>query len=136
MLNTIENRTLKSGRNKKNVTAGPLVTIVFVLAAALASVNCYADPEFVKNPTPIKIFFNEPGQDHLTGVDKKIDGELVQLINEALVSVDLVAYNLGRQSIIDALLSAQERGIRVRFVGDIDEAFTGGYQKIIHSDIE
>lgn len=73
-------------------------------------------------------YFNEPGKDQATMVDRHIDGELVNLIDSARQFVYLAAYNFNRTMIIDALLRAKARGIDVRFVGDIDEFYTTGYQ--------
>ncbi|HNE24048.1 MAG TPA: phospholipase D-like domain-containing protein, partial [Leptospiraceae bacterium] len=52
------------------------------------------------------------------------------LINDAKKTVDIAVYNLGRQTIIDALILAHERGVKVRMVGDVDEGATDGYRQI------
>ena len=41
----------------------------------------------------MKIFYNEPGKDYLTGVDKDIDGELVEQLStiEGIANVSLTA---------------------------------------------
>ena len=89
------------------------------------------DPGFwLLGPYRLSVYFNDPGVDETTMRDKKVDQRLVDLINEAETSVDLAVYNLGRQSIIDAVILAHERGVRVRMVGDVDEAATDGYRKI------
>lgn len=89
------------------------------------------DPGFwLLGPYRLSVYFNDPGVDESTMRDKKVDQRLVDLINEAESSVDLAVYNLGRQSIIDAVILAHERGVKVRMVGDVDEAATDGYRKI------
>lgn len=113
-----------------------LFNLSLLLPSMLACANPFTDPGFPESPAPIQVFYNEPGQDYLTGVDKKIDGELIALMEEAEQSIDIAVYNLGRDSIIQALIRANDRGVRVRLVGDIDEAFTSGYQKILRTDID
>lgn len=76
------------------------------------------------------VFFNEPGRDQATMVDKHVDAELVRLIDSARQYVYLAAYNFNRAVIIDAVLRAKARGIDVRFVGDIDEFYSSGYQSL------
>ncbi|HNJ34822.1 MAG TPA: phospholipase D-like domain-containing protein, partial [Leptospiraceae bacterium] len=85
---------------------------------------------FLLGPNRLSVYFNDPGVDEQTMHDKKVDMRLVDLINDAKKTVDIAVYNLGRQTIIDALILAHERGVKVRMVGDVDEGATDGYRQI------
>jgi len=67
-----------------------------------------------------------------------MEAALLDLINGASASIDAAIYSLTRQSVIDALLAAHNRGVTVRVVGD-DETATGssrdGYQALVDGGI-
>lgn len=91
-----------------------------------------ADPGFfLLGPARFSVYWSDPGVSPETAVDKKIDAELVKLIDLAEKSVDLAVYNLGRQALITAMINANERGLKVRMVGDVDESPTKGYQDVL-----
>ncbi len=118
------------------------LTAAALLASALTVCN-NSDGEtifgapgfFFGGPARFSVFYNDPGVSEETSVDKKVDLELVELIDNAESTVDLAIYNLGRQSVMDALIRAEERGVRVRLVGDVDEAVTDGYRSILRTNI-
>ena len=56
-----------------------------------------------------------------------MEAALLTLINNANTNLNLAIYGLNRQSVIDALITAHNRGVMVRVVGD-DEAATASYQ--------
>jgi len=89
-----------------------------------------SDPGYSSEREIFSVFYNEPGQNQATMVDKKIDNEIVRLIDRATQYVYLAAFNFNRQSIVDALIRAKGRGLDVRFVGDIDEFYSLGYQTL------
>ncbi len=96
----------------------------------------FVDPGFILGQDSIfRIFWSDPGVSRETAVDKGIDQEWVKFINEAREEIDIAVYNLGRDVIIDAIVNARQRGVRVRMVGDVDEAMTRGYQTILRTDI-
>ncbi len=116
----------------------------FVATASLAALaactpgmadKLFGDPRFILGLTSLQSYYTEPGVDRFTQLDKKIDLKLVELIEEAEKSVDVAVYNLSRDSIIEALTLAEERGIKVRMVGDVDEVVTDGYRKILRTPI-
>ena len=49
---------------------------------------------------------------------------LIQKIDEALVSVDVAAYNINRSEIVQALNNAANRGVRVRYIAEGENANT------------
>ncbi|MBI3396169.1 MAG: lamin tail domain-containing protein, partial [Spirochaetia bacterium] len=90
------------------------------------------DPGFaLLGPARFSVYWSDPGVSPETAVDKKIDMQLVKLIDAAEKSVDLAVYNLDRQVIIDAMINARERGVLTRMVGDVDESPTSGYQQVL-----
>jgi len=95
----------------------------------------FPDPGFLFGTALLKIFWSDPGISRETAVDKGIDREWVEFINRAQSTLDLACYNLGRQVIIDAIINARNRGVKVRMVGDVDESVTPGYQTIFRTDI-
>lgn len=49
-----------------------------------------------------------------------IDGELVELVDSARLSIDAAVYDFDLQNVAEALARAKARGVRVRFVTDSD----------------
>lgn len=68
-------------------------------------------------------------------IDRKVDDELVRLIDGAERYMYLSVYNFNKTSVVQAVLRAFQRNIDVRVVGDIDEFYTSGYQTMYHSNI-
>ncbi|MBK8904486.1 MAG: lamin tail domain-containing protein [Anaerolineaceae bacterium] len=51
---------------------------------------------------------------------------LLEVINQAATQIDIALYGLNRQSVVDSLINAHNRGVTVRVVGD-DDAAAGEY---------
>lgn len=111
-----------------------LLTLNFC-SKSQAEKKFFPDPGFIFGDALFKVFWSDPGISKETAVDKGIDREWVQFINNAKSTLDIAVYNLGRQVIIDALVNARLRGVKVRMVGDVDESVTPGYQTIFRTDI-
>lgn len=139
-LNLLKNR--RSAFGGRIIRSVRRVLACLVMATALAGCNnsdgegVFGVPNiWLFGPFRLSVYFNDPGISQETGVDKKVDQRLVELIDEAENTVDLAVYNLGRVSIIDAMVRAEERGLTVRMVGDVDEVVTTGYRSILRSKI-
>lgn len=80
-------------------------------------------------PLNYSVYFNElaPTATEITTAQTPMEAALLSLINDAATSLDLAIYGLNRQSLIDALIAAHNRGVTVRVLGD-DEAATVSYQ--------
>ncbi|MCB1324934.1 MAG: lamin tail domain-containing protein [Spirochaetales bacterium] len=121
--------------------AGLLWLVPAMVAAALSCTthdgeDIFGDPRFWGlGPNRLSVYYSDPGISEETSVDKKVDRKLIELIDEAEISVDMAVYNLGRESIIEAMIRAEDRGIRVRMVGDVDEVVTNGYRAILRTRI-
>ncbi len=118
------------------------LAVLLSAAATLPGCNAAQGEEFFGGLLPIldgpqrfSIYWNDPGVSEETAVDKEIDLKLVDVIESAPRTLDMSVYNLGRASVIDALERAQDRGVRVRMVGDVDEAGTNGYRRILRTNI-
>ncbi len=67
----------------------------------------------------IEFYFNEPGTNEKNGnFDPYCEDVLISILNSAKSTIDVAAMGFGREDIIDTLVRAHYRGIRVRFVGD------------------
>ncbi|MCC5813832.1 MAG: lamin tail domain-containing protein [Leptospira sp.] len=117
-----------------------LTFLIFLISL----VNCnrgdgdklFSDPGFIFGANALfRVFWSDPGISRETAVDKGIDYEWVKFINEAEDTLDIAVYNLGREVIIDAIINARAKGVKIRMVGDVDEAMTRGYQTILRTDI-
>ncbi|MDX1960843.1 MAG: phospholipase D-like domain-containing protein [Leptospiraceae bacterium] len=114
-----------------------------LILSLLVTVHCttkeakkiFFDPGIVLGSALFKVFWSDPGTSRETAIDKGIDQEWVQFINNAKSTLDLACYNLGRQVVIDAIINARQRGVKVRLVGDVDESVTSGYQAMFRTDI-
>lgn len=101
------------------------ILLVFLACSSRFGTN---DPGYANERDVFSVFYSEPGQNQASMVDKRIDDEVVRLVDSAKKYVYLAAFNFNRQVIVDSLIRAKRRGIDVRFVGDIDEFYTLGYQ--------
>ncbi|MFZ5627787.1 MAG: phospholipase D-like domain-containing protein [Spirochaetota bacterium] len=95
----------------------------------------FGDPGMGDGRERFSVFFSEPGRDQDTLIDKKVDDELVRLIDGAQRYMYLAVYNFNKTSIVQAVLRAFQRNIDVRVVGDIDEFYTSGYQTMYFNNI-
>jgi phosphatidylserine/phosphatidylglycerophosphate/cardiolipin synthase-like enzyme len=86
-----------------------------------------------------QVYFNELATT-ATGVSTDptpMETRLLALIDGAVSGIDMALYGLDRQSVIDALVAADQRGVAVRVVGDDDAAvdYSTAYQQLIDADI-
>ena len=95
----------------------------------------FGDPGLGDGRERFSVFFSEPGKDQDTMIDRKVDDELVRLIDGAERYMYLAVYNFTKTSVVQAVLRAYQRNIDVRVVGDIDEFYTSGYQTMYHSNV-
>jgi phosphatidylserine/phosphatidylglycerophosphate/cardiolipin synthase-like enzyme len=95
----------------------------------------FNDPGLGDGRERLSVYFSEPGRDQETMIDKKVDDELVRLIDGAERYMYLAVYNFTKDSVVQAVLRAYKRNIDVRVVGDIDEFYTSGYQAMYFNNI-
>lgn len=56
-----------------------------------------------------------------------VEAALLQVIGNTAATLDVALYGLDRQSVVDALIAAHNRGVAVRVVGDDDASQEAGY---------
>ncbi len=66
----------------------------------------------------VRIIFNNTGTRDQNGVDNEMDDMTIQLIDRAQSTIDFAIMGFSRDEIIDAMVRAYHRGVRLRFVGD------------------
>jgi len=80
----------------------------------------------------IRAYFNYTGTSARNGLDPEVDDMTIQMIDRAEVTIDFAIMGFSRRELIDALLRAHHRGVRLRFVGDARhlEGGTIGYEEL------
>lgn len=76
----------------------------------------------------LEVYFTEPGTERGEERDPLLDDALVELIRASTSTLDLCLYEFKLEAVAKAVVSAHERGVQVRFVGDGDEFEDVGYQ--------
>ncbi|MFU8805627.1 MAG: phospholipase D-like domain-containing protein, partial [Bradymonadaceae bacterium] len=103
------------------------LTVVLVMSVANTT-GCYThsdeDLEVLNTPR-VEVFYNSPGTRR--GNDQnRLPAEFIsERIDAAKVSVDAAVYGFNHQLIIEALVRAHYRGVKVRIVGDAGEYARG-----------
>jgi len=100
--------------------------LVLVLATCLVSlvfgsscrVSVDEDDMNAATAPRIDVYFNYPGSRGGQQTDNYADDVLVLMIDRARSTVDFAAMGFSRGEVIDALVRAHRRGVRLRFVGD------------------
>jgi phosphatidylserine/phosphatidylglycerophosphate/cardiolipin synthase-like enzyme len=85
----------------------------------------------------IRIYFNDPGTDPGNLVDTRVEDRLVTLIESARISLDVAAMGFSNDRVIQAVVRAHLRGVKVRFVGDARhlQGYTDGYEELELFDV-
>ncbi len=108
--------------------------------SAGVSRDCTLTVTNIGHPLDYTVYFDERAT---TATDTTTDPTpmetaLLTLIDGASTSIDVALYDLNRQSVVEALIAAHDRGVTVQVVGD-DDAATGssssGYQDLIDAGI-
>lgn len=115
-----------------------LVLVALLSGAALAS--CSNDtatgaPDAGEMFTRFELLQGGPGSDRLTEV--ALEDAVVRVIDEAQFDVVAAFEHLESERIAQALIRARdERGVRVRVVGDVDHKAQGGFVALAAADID
>ncbi|TNE84648.1 MAG: hypothetical protein EP330_28660 [Deltaproteobacteria bacterium] len=78
----------------------------------------------------LDFFFNEPGTRPENLWEPDAEDVLVDMIEMAEAELDIAVMGFGRQRVIDAVIRAYDRGVKVRFVGDAGHLYNSGYQQL------
>ena len=117
--------------------------LTFILALILINmciISCdEADPQGKDSIRKARfdVYFTTPGTDQKNGVNAEIDIELADLFDSAQSTIELAFMGFHRQTIVDAVVRAQKRGIKIRFVGDASYGERGelGYEALNALDV-
>ena len=66
----------------------------------------------------VKAFFNFSGTRWNNSQDPEVDDLTIQMIDRATSTIDFAVMGFSRRVVIDAIVRAHHRGVRLRFVGD------------------
>lgn len=90
------------------------------LLACLLTVGC-TQTAIQKTATSVKTPLFEL-EYAFTQADQHPEKKLIEIINRAKSSLDIAIYSLTKKDIVEALLSAQRRGVTIRVITDQQEA--------------
>ena len=96
------------------------VGLALCVAFALTGACGEPDPADVAmtRTAQLRTYFSDPGTRFQNGTNEIADDILVQVIDDARSTIDFAVMGFSRDSIIQALIRARIRGVRVRMVGD------------------
>lgn len=75
----------------------------------------------------VEIFFNMPGTNPRNQWNPDAERVMVELVRGARSRIDIAVMGFSRQSLVDALIEAWDRGVELRFVGDAGHLENMGY---------
>lgn len=106
-------------------------TLPLMTMFALAGCNQISD-EDLEGLTggKVEVWFNDPGTRASNMWEPDAEDALVELIDNAQVTLDFATMGFGRQRVIDAVMRANDRGVDVRFVGDAGHLYSSGYDEM------
>lgn len=141
----------RKGLLMKFIRALPIIALITLGAACdlqwPRSIDVAATQTYMKTdlqatltttPTPpgwISVYFSDPADPASESLRGGPDQELANAIENAMVTIDIAAYDLNLWSIRDALLAAHQRGVTVRFVTESDNLDELEIQEIAASGI-
>ncbi|MEL6177693.1 MAG: phospholipase D-like domain-containing protein, partial [Myxococcota bacterium] len=118
-----------------------LALVALALLAPLTIGGCQnsvdpADLEQSRQPK-VRVYFNFSGSRWNNSLDPEVDDMTVQMIDRAQSTIDFAIMGFSRDEVLDALMRAWDRGVRLRFVGDARhmEGGTHGYAEVDRRNI-
>ncbi len=83
----------------------------------------------IPGPLDYSVYFDERATtaDDITLDHTEMENALLSQIDNAATGINVALYDLNRQSVVDALIAAYNRGVAVRVVGDDDDAVSSEY---------
>lgn len=120
----------------KLLTQVVLALLVMGLSSSCTTDLSEEDMALAMSPK-IRAYFNFTGTRNANGHDPEVDDMTIQMIDRANDSIDFAVMGFTRTEVIDALVRAYYRGVRLRFVGDArhHEGHTSGYDALDRLDI-
>lgn len=97
---------------------------VIIMSVCFAFTGCKSSKAKSEKPTA-EPKSEEDETDYYFSQDKgNPDKELIEVINGSKKSLDIAIYDITKVDIIDAIISAQKRGVHIRLVVDREQAVT------------
>lgn len=114
----------------QTATPGPVVTS----QAATGEAAPTASPSPVVEDTAIQVFFTVPAGS--TSEPGALEKALLADLGTAQTSIDVAMYNFSLRRVTDALITAKQRGVRVRFVADSDALDGSQFNRLAGAEIK
>ena len=114
---------------------------LFALALPVVLGGCQTevdDEDIARSRQPkVRAYFNFSGSRWNNSLDPEVDDMTVQMIDRAQSTIDFAIMGFSRDELVDALMRAWDRGVRLRFVGDARhmEGGTYGYMEVDRRNI-
>jgi phosphatidylserine/phosphatidylglycerophosphate/cardiolipin synthase-like enzyme len=101
---------------------------------------CTLTTTTVPEPLEYQVYFNERATTATTTTTEKttLEAALLGFLDRATATINISLYGLNRQSVVDSLVAAHNRGVTVRVVGDDDAAtdeYASSYQALRNAGI-
>lgn len=104
---------------KSNLVRFTVLCFFALLVVPLASCNAFSDEDLEDLGKPrVTAYFNSTGTREGNQRDVNAERAMVERIDSATGTLDACIYGFSNQNIIDAVIRAHYRGVRVRVVGD------------------
>ncbi len=112
------------------------LVLLGALTASIYAPGCAMEPdpadmEQAAQPR-VRFYFNNTGTRNQNGINHETDDMLIQHIDRAQTTIDFAIMGFSRREVVEALVRAHYRGVRLRFVGDGRhlEHHVSGYQEM------
>ena len=113
-----------------------LMILVYLASDVLGLDLTRLDPVIDSDPTgEVRVLFTAPQSQDGETLAGGLDTRLVDAIDAAQETVDVAAYDFDLATVADALVRADDRGVRVRLVSDRDYAGERGSRWLQQADI-
>ncbi|MFB6265256.1 MAG: phospholipase D-like domain-containing protein [Bradymonadaceae bacterium] len=109
-----------------------------LLAVSTVGAGCNSIPQsdLKELETPkVEVFFNSTGTREGNQRDLKPSEFLVERIDAAEATIDIAAYGFSKRNLVEAVIRAYDRGVKVRFVGSTSHMHEYGYQRLMERHI-
>jgi len=109
--------------------------IFFLFSCSVFNLTEIGLPEEKRWTENFTVFFTDPGTSSKNAKDTGIKEKVVNAIEKAKSSIDIAIYELSEPEIYNSLIKAHKKGVKVRFVGDIDNTYYEGYIALSNENI-
>ncbi len=83
----------------------------------------------------VDVYFNDPGARLDTIWKSDAVAIMVELIDSSRATLDFAVMGFSHETVVDAMVRAFDRGVKVRMVGDAGHLYNSGYQRMLERHI-